>query len=103
MVWNCTRTNRDEPHYPHFFLEFAGETEFNFLMFYQNDPGGGVSGRDREVLCDIVIFHRLHGTRIVSAVSTESFFFAFICRVQLALIGAMGTKRHLQIGEVGRM
>lgn len=51
VVWNCTRTNRDEPHYPHFFfLEFAGETEFNFLMFYQNDPGGGVSGRDREVL-----------------------------------------------------
>lgn len=76
MVWNCTRTNRDEPHYPHFFLEFAGETEFNFLMFYQNDPGGGVSGRDREVLCDIVIFHRLHGTRIVSAVSTEPFFFS---------------------------
>lgn len=59
-----------------FFLEFAGETEFNFLMFYQNDPGGGVSGRDREVLCDIVIFHRLHGTRIVSAVSTEPFFFS---------------------------
>lgn len=29
---------------------WSGETEFNFLMFYQNDPGGGVSGRDREVL-----------------------------------------------------
>lgn len=50
MVWDCTRVNRDEPHYPHFFLEFAGETEFNFLMFYQNGPAGGVSGRDREVL-----------------------------------------------------
>lgn len=54
MVWNCTRTNRDEPHYPHFFSgvrsAWSGETEFNFLMFYQNGPAGGVSGRDREVL-----------------------------------------------------
>lgn len=28
-------------------------------------------------------------------------FFRVICRVQLALIGATGTKRHLQIGRSG--